>query len=125
MLDLDVYDYIETLQRAVYRSSEGKIRPRECLGMTLSEIIIVLEEGNELLDERLILHADLKTSILNGPHFGRKDKKPYILQNFLPKPVTEKLKQDIRPEDQARLIQERGDALAAKCQKLRTNKSKR
>ena len=93
--------------------------------MTLPEIIIVLEEGNELLNERLILHSDIKTSILNAPHFFRRDKKPYRLQEFLPKLITEKLKQVLRPEDQARLIQEQGDALAATCQQLKKKMNKR
>ena len=125
MLDLDVYEYIETLQRAVYKASDGKVRPFECLGMTLPEIIIVLEEGNELLNELLVLHSDIKVSILNAPHFFRRDKKPYKLHDFLPKLITEKLKQVIRPEDQVRLIKERGDALAATCRQLKNKKSKR
>ncbi len=92
--------------------------------MTLAEIVIVLEEGNELLNDRLIIHSDLKTSILNAPHFSRRDKKPYKLIDFLPKIITNKLKPVIGPEDQVRLIQERGDALAAKCQKLKSKKKR-
>jgi hypothetical protein len=115
MLDLDVFDYVDRLQRATYRASQGKVLPRECLLLTLPEIIIILEEGTELNQEILILHADMKTATLNAPHFYQRNQKPYEIKQFLPKPLARKLKQDLRPEDQARLIQERGDALAAKC----------
>jgi hypothetical protein len=115
MLDLDVYDYVEKLQRATYKASRGNVLPRECLLLTLPEITIILEEGNELNQECIILHADLKAATLNAPHFYQKNQKPYDIKQFLPKPLAKLLKQELRPEDQARLIQERGDALAAKC----------
>lgn len=115
MLDLDVYEYIERLQRATYRASRGRVLPRDCLLLTLPEITIILEEGNELNKETIILHADMKTATLNAPHFYQRNQKPYEIRQFIPKPLARELKQEIRPEDQARLIQERGDALAAKC----------
>lgn len=87
--------------------------------MNLSEIAIVLEEGVESQNERMIIHGDLKAAVLNAPHFYKKNHEPYRLQEFIPKSLVNSLKQEIRPEDQAKLIQERGDALAAKCRLLK------
>ncbi len=87
--------------------------------MTLPEIMIVLDEGNELLNEKLIFHVDMKTATLNAPHFYKRNQKPYLPNEFLPKNIVKSLKKEARPEDQARLIQERGDALAAKCRMLK------
>lgn len=96
-----------------------RITPRECLLMTLPEIAIILEEGIDFQNEKIILHADMKTSVLNAPHFYKKSQEPYRLYEFIPKQLANDLKQDARPEDQARLIQERGDALAEKCRRLK------
>jgi hypothetical protein len=90
--------------------------------MNLSEIAIVLDEGRELLDEKMIFHVDIKTAILNAPHFYKRNQKPYLPNEFLPKNIVKALKKEVRPEDQARLIQERGDALAAKCRQYKTRK---
>ena len=122
MLDLDVYDYIEQIQRAVYKASDRRVLPRDCLSLTLPEIIIILEEGNELDDEKIILHADLKTATLNAPHFYKRNQAQYKITEFLPKHLIDKFKVEIRPEDQARLIQERGNALAAKCSQYKNRR---
>lgn len=102
----------------MYKASGGRILPRECLLLTESEIIIILEEGNELFNERLILHADMKTATLNAPHFQKRNQKPYEIEEMLPKEVLKGLKRELKPEDQARLIKEKGDALAAKCKRI-------
>jgi len=90
--------------------------------MTLPEIAIIIHEGTELRYEHMIFHADLKTAVLNGSHFYKKNQKPYTLDEFLPSAIAKSLKSEAKPEDQARLIQERGDALAAKCRQYKTRK---
>lgn len=87
--------------------------------MNLSEIAIVLEEGVESQNERMIIHADMKASVLNAPHFTKKDHKPCLMQEFIPKNLVKSLKREITPEEQARRIKEKGDAQAAKCRMLK------
>lgn len=81
----------------------------------MPEILIILEEGNEMCDEQLIMHYDLKTAMLNGPHYYKKNQTPYKIEEFLPKHLVSRFKHEVKPEDQARLIEARGNALAATC----------
>jgi len=60
-------------------------KPAATLKMSLGEIHLCLEEGFEKFKCEMQLHADLKCAILNAPWTHKRDKKVWVLEDFLPK----------------------------------------
>lgn len=86
--------------------------------MTLSEIEIILTEGNAFHEEMLFRHVDLKTSVLNAPWTHRNDKRPWKITDFLPEYLKKKVAQ-VTEEEQVKRILARGEAVAERCKQLR------
>lgn len=107
-----------------FRASNGRILPKESFWMTEAELLIIIEEGLNIREEELVRHADLKTSILNGPHFSLKSGDQYKIQQFLPDEINKKITQEITAKTQADIIKRKGEALAAKARAAQRRKTK-
>lgn len=91
--------------------------------MTIAELEIILCEGFDYQEERVIRHADLKTSILNAPRMERKDKKLWKITDFLPTGLKAKLLK-LSEREQVERIKARGEAVAARCKNKAAEREK-
>jgi len=68
--------------------------PLEFWKYTPSETVLMIEQAGEQLqyesDRELRRQSELLVAIMNAPHFHKQDKKPYDMDDFLPKKKKDK-----------------------------------